>query len=468
MSLPRRSIKAHMPQIDPAEIVASLREGLLVLTEELVVEYANHRFFRMFEVAADETIGFPLATLGNGQWNIPRLLDEVGRIVSGGDEVEDFEVDHVFENIGRRVMRLNARKTVRPGSGSRRILLAIEDATAERDAATALERQRLLSVGIVETVREPLLVLDERLAIVAASRSFYTTFKVDPGVTIGRRLDDLDNGQWAIPELLGLLTDVVPRNTVVDDFEVCHSFPEIGERVILINARKIFRQGNHTHLLLLAMQDITEQRRLKIEREAALDRAERLLEELTHRVMNSLSMVGAIIALEAGNMSDAACKAAFTRMRARIDAIAKLYRTLSQTHSVDTVNADVYLTVLVKNLVASSSLAETLSLDFNISDTRLSTQIALPLGLIVNELVTNSLKYAYRGRSDGRLGVALSVDGQSMTVSVWDNGPGIDANARVDSGLGEKLTAAFTTQLNGTMDVYSGASGTRYNLVLPL
>ena len=455
-------------KIDPAEIVASLRESLVVLTEDLVVEYANDRFLRTFDVDADKTIGRRLASLGDGQWNIPALLDELGKILSGGDEVEDFEVDHVFERIGRRVMRLNARKTVRPGNGSRRILLAIEDVTAERDAAAALERERLLSVGIVETLREPLLVLDARLTVVSASRSFYASFQVDPGATVGRRLDDLGNGQWAIPELLTLLTDVVPRNTVVDDFEVRHTFPEIGERVILLNARKVFREGNHTHMLLLAMQDVTEARRLQQEREAALDHADKLLEELNHRVMNSLSMIGSIIALESRSLSDADCKSAFTRMRARIDAIASLYRSLTQTRSVDTVTAQSYLTALVENVVASSQQADTLAVEFDISDVRLSTRIAVPLGLIVNELITNSLKYAYHGRSGGRLGLSLNIRDQAMAISVWDDGPGIDPEARVDSGLGQKLTDAFISQLNGRMEVDSGAAGTRHILVIPL
>ncbi|WP_375256801.1 sensor histidine kinase [Citreimonas sp.] len=455
-------------QIDPAEIVASLRESLLVLTEDLVVEYASERFLRTFGVEPGTTVGCKLASLGNGQWNIPALLDELGRIVSGGAEVEDFEVDHVFEQIGRRVMRLNARKTVRPGNGSRRILLAIEDVTAESDAATALERERLLSVGIVDTLREPLLVLDDKLTVVSASRSFYSTFQVDPGATIGRRLDDLGNGQWAIPALLDLLTDVVPRNTVVADFEVRHTFPDIGERIILLNARKVFREGNHTHMLLLAMQDVTWQRHMDEEREAALEQADRLLEELNHRVMNSLAMIGSVIALEARHLTDEACQAAFARMRSRIDAIASLYRSLSKARSVDTVAAQSYLTALVENVVASSSHAETLSVDFDIPDARLSNRIAVPLGLIVSELVTNSLKYAYQGRSEGQLGLRLSVEGQEMIVSVWDDGPGIDPNARVDSGLGQKLTQAFTTQLDGRMDVSSGASGTRHTLVLPL
>jgi chemotaxis protein methyltransferase CheR len=454
-------------QIDPAEIVASLRESLLVLTEDLVVEYANDRFFITFAVNPDETIGTRFDALGNGQWNIPALTRELDRIVRDGNTVEDVEIDHVFEHIGRRVMRLNARKTVRPGNGSRRILVAIEDVTAASDFAAELERARLLSIGIVDTIREPLLVLDERLAIVSASRAFYTAFRVTEAETLGRRLDDLGNGQWAIPELLDLLTAVVPQNSAVDDFEVRHSFPEIGERVIVLNARKVFREGNHTHMLLLAMQDISERRRMEAERAAALQDAERLLDELNHRVMNSLSMIGGIIAMESRNLGEAGCKAAFDRIRARIGAVASLYRTLSRTGSVESVMARTYLTGLVEDLVAASGGPDGLALDLDIAETPLSTRIAIPLGLIVNELVTNSLKYAYADRTGGRLSVALRIVPDHLELWISDDGPGIDPQARVDSGLGQKLIVAFADQLGGSMTTETDLTGTRYGLVIP-
>ncbi|MGR3565461.1 MAG: sensor histidine kinase [Heliomarina sp.] len=439
----------------------------MVLTEDLVVEYANDRFFATFEVDRDETIGANLSSLGNGQWNIPTLIGALDRILDEGHKVEDVEVDHVFPHIGRRVMRLNARKTIRPGNGSRRILLAIEDVTAESDAAAALERERLLSKGIVDTVREPLLVLDEQLGIISASRAFYATFHVEPGETVGRKLDDLGNGQWAIPALLELLTDVVPRNTSVEDFEVKHVFPKIGERNILLNARKVHREGNHTHMLLLAMQDITERRRLEAERAAALDHAERLLEELNHRVMNSLSMIGGIIAMEARNLSDEDCKAAFTRMRARVDAVGKLYKTLSRAGAVDQVNTRQYLSSLIEDLIISSGHAKPPELKVDIVELPLSTRVAIPLGLIVNELATNSLKYAFSEEGGGHLSVLLGVENDMFQLSISDNGGGIDPNARVDSGLGQKLTEAFTTQLGGKMTTHSDETGTRHRLVFP-
>ena len=454
--------------IDPAEIVASLRQYLLVLTDDLVVEYANDLFLEDFQADAARTIGAPLAELGNGQWNIPSLIVELRRILDERTTIEDFELDQVFEHIGRRVMRLSARKTVRPGNGSRRILLVIEDVTAATDIAADLERQRLLATGIVDTLREPLLVLDEDLRITGASRAFYSTFHVREDDTLGRKLNDLGNGQWAIPALVDLLLNVVPSNTVVEDYEVRHVFPDIGERVILLNARKVFREGNHTHSLLLAMEDVTDRRRLEAERQVALDHAGRLLEELNHRVMNSLSMIGGIIALEARTMTDDECRRAFARVRARVDAVGSLYRTLSRTGSIDSVVASAYIPTLVKDLVGSSGDADRISLGFDIADAPLSTRIAVPLGLIVNELVTNSLKYAFNDRPCGRLDIHLAVETGVMNLTVKDDGPGIDPQARVDSGLGQKLTDAFAMQLNGELVTTSGSSGTAHTLSIPV
>ncbi|MHB8866669.1 MAG: PAS domain-containing protein, partial [Pirellulaceae bacterium] len=113
---------------------------------------------------------------------------------------------------------------------------------------------------IVDTVREPLLILDGSLRVQSANRAFYRTFHVSPGETEGRLIYELGNGQWDIPNLRTLLEDVVSKSTVFDDFEVEHTFPSIGRRVMLLNARKL-RAGDHGELLVLAMQDVTARKR---------------------------------------------------------------------------------------------------------------------------------------------------------------------------------------------------------------
>jgi PAS domain S-box-containing protein len=113
--------------------------------------------------------------------------------------------------------------------------------------------------NIVDTVREPLLILDATLRVRSANRAFYQTFHVSPAETEGRLIYELGNGQWDIPDLRTLLEDIVPKSSVFDDFELEHTFPDIGRRVMLLNARKL-QAGKHGELLVLAMEDVTARR----------------------------------------------------------------------------------------------------------------------------------------------------------------------------------------------------------------
>jgi len=114
--------------------------------------------------------------------------------------------------------------------------------------------------NIVDTVREPLLILDATLRVRSANRAFYQTFHVSPAETEGRLIYELGNGQWDIPDLRTLLEDIVPKSSVFDDFELDHTFPVIGRRVMLLNARKL-QAGRHGELLVLAMEDVTARKR---------------------------------------------------------------------------------------------------------------------------------------------------------------------------------------------------------------
>jgi PAS domain S-box-containing protein len=119
---------------------------------------------------------------------------------------------------------------------------------------------------IVDTVREPLLVLDANLRVRRGNRSFYQAFKVVPEDTEGRLVYELGNRQWDIPALRQLLEEILPQKSAFNDFEVAHDFETIGRKVMLLNARKVYREGNGTESILLAIEDVTERRRLEDER----------------------------------------------------------------------------------------------------------------------------------------------------------------------------------------------------------
>lgn len=115
---------------------------------------------------------------------------------------------------------------------------------------------------IVDTVREPFLILDKDLCVMAANESFYSTFQVEEKDTENKLVYKLGNGQWDIPSLRNLLEDILPKNTFFKGFEVTHDFPHIGRKVIILNARRIYRESSNLSIfppiILLAMEDVTD------------------------------------------------------------------------------------------------------------------------------------------------------------------------------------------------------------------
>jgi PAS domain S-box-containing protein len=160
--------------------------------------------------------------------------------------------------------------------------------SGEESRADALAHVR----GIVDTVREPLLVLDGRLRVRSANRSFYRTFRVSPRATEGQLLYDLGNGQWDIARLHSLLEEILSQNASFDDYEVEHDFPDIGRKVMLLNARRLRQAG--TELILLAIEDVTEQRRLEAERRAIETRFTSLVKNIKDHSIFTIDAEGQV------------------------------------------------------------------------------------------------------------------------------------------------------------------------------
>lgn len=140
------------------------------------------------------------------------------------------------------------------------VVLVFRDITERRQLERGIATARAYAESVVETVREPLLVLNADLRVETANRSFYQDFEVTREATEGRLIYELGNGQWDIPALRKLLENILPQNTVFNDFEVEHDFPTIGRKTMLLNARRIHPGGDRPELILLAIEDITKRR----------------------------------------------------------------------------------------------------------------------------------------------------------------------------------------------------------------
>lgn len=141
--------------------------------------------------------------------------------------------------------------------------------TTKSSAEDILEADLLWRVAwtyirtVIDTAREPFLILDADLRVLSANTTFYRFFQVPKNETEGSFVYQLGDGQWDIPSLRKLLEKILPKNTFFSDYEVEHDFPGIGRRVLILNARRIYTTGNNQPLILLAMEDITKQRELE-------------------------------------------------------------------------------------------------------------------------------------------------------------------------------------------------------------
>ncbi|MDO8723341.1 MAG: PAS domain-containing protein, partial [Syntrophales bacterium] len=271
-------------------IINTVREPLIVLDQDLRVVTVSRSFYEFFKVNPEETVGQLIYDLGNKQWNIPKLRELLETILPQKATFDDYEVEHDFATIGRRIMLLNARQIHGVLGKERVILLAIEDITERKETEAGLEKTRKelaaikisadeaseFAENVINTVREPLIALDQDLRVVKVSKSFYEFFKVNPEETVGQLIYDLGNKQWNIPKLRELLETILPQKATFDNYEVEHDFTTIGRRIMLLNARQIERASGKERIILLAIEDITERKEI----EDGLEKAHEDLKEL--------------------------------------------------------------------------------------------------------------------------------------------------------------------------------------------
>ena len=321
-----------------------------------------------------------------------------------------------------------------------------------------------LAHAIVDTVREPLVVLDQDLRVVAASRSFYMKFKVNPDNTEGKLLYELGDGEWDIPKLRVLLEKIIPEHGTMEDFEVEHDFSDIGRRTMCLNARQVFYEvGLHTNILL-SIEDISGRRALEHEKEELLRQKGVLLEELQHRVANSLQIIAAIILLKAKTVESEETRLHLQDAHKRVMSVAAVQQHLHAAAASGPIELVPYLTKLCEAL-SHSMIGDNRAISLNVRGEGGSATCrdAESLGLIVTELVINSLKHAFTENSkDGQITVSYDTAGTDWKLTIADNGVGNPDGvfAQPKTGLGTGIVKALAKQLDAQLVTSSGPQGT--------
>jgi two-component system CheB/CheR fusion protein len=445
-------------------VINTVREPLISLDKDLRVVTVSRSFYEFFKVKPEETIGQLIYDLGNKQWNIPKLRELLETILPQKTSFDNYEVEHVFATIGKRVMLLNARQIQQASGKERIILLAIEDITERREIENGLEKARKeleaikisedesreYAESIINTVREPLIAMDQDLRVVSVSRSFYEVFRVKPEETVGQLIYDLGNKQWDIPKLRELLETILPQKTTFDNYEVEHDFAGIGRRIMLLNARQIHRVLGKKRIILLAIEDITERREIETGLEKAHEDLKALAAELkrTARVkseflanmshelrtpLNSINGFSEVLFDETFGPLNVKQKQYVNNVltsgkhllllinqildMAKVEA-GKMKLTLSAIPMKTLLNE---ISMLVADMVSKKKIEMQLEIAPDLPDIEADE---LKVKEIIYNLVSNAVKFTSEG---GKIGMRAKKIGSEIEVVVWDTGVGIAA-----------------------------------------
>ncbi|WP_026792217.1 HWE histidine kinase domain-containing protein [Pleomorphomonas oryzae] len=320
------------------------------------------------------------------------------------------------------------------------------------DLYRLLRTGHIQAQGIVDTIADPLLLLDENLCVLNASRAFFRVFQVDRYETIGKPLYELGNGQWDIAELRHLLLKVIPRSTALIDYKVEHEFPDLGRKTMLLTARTLHHPDNGSHSMLVSLVDITE----RDQRDAIQDM---LFGELKHRMSNLLSVSLAI-----------------ARKTTTKDRTAEQYRddflgrfsALVEAQEVGFAGNDTTdLKVLIERIVAPYLGTPEAVVVEAAGAVILGASTLMALGLVLHELATNAARYGALSVPDGKVSIGWLLDDESKHLRLWwveSHGPPVTPPAV--TGYGCKLI--HTAIALGEVKQHYAPTGLETKIAIPL
>lgn len=316
-----------------------------------------------------------------------------------------------------------------------------------------------LTEAIVDTLREPIVILDKDLRVVVGNRAFYGTFDVDYGSVHGKEFSTLGTGEWNIPALISLLAQIIPQKTKIEGYEVMHTFERLGLRVMILNARSIHLDKKHQDIFI-SITDITEQRQAERDKANLMLQKDTLLKEMRHRIANSLQLIASIILLKAGSVKSDESRAHLEDAHDRILSIATVQRNLDPTGVGSLVPVVDYLRTLCES-IAKSMIGGRKPITLKVTGgiATVTPDEAIGLGLITTELVMNSLKHAFP-EGEGQITVTYESEPAQWKLSIGDDGVGLSGAEARGEGLGTSIVESLAGQLRAKVERVSTGRGT--------
>ena len=326
-----------------------------------------------------------------------------------------------------------------------------------------------LAMALVESSKAPLLLLDDDVVVIGASSSFCNTFNLDPATIANRRLADLGAGEWGVPQLNSLLLATIAGAAEIDAYEM--DLIREGKAIcrVILSAHKLDYFDTDKVRVVLAATDVTATRLAEKQKDDLVREKHVLLQELQHRVANSLQIIASVLMQSARRVQSQETRLHLQDAHSRVMSIAMLQKQLAVTQ-LKSVELRTYFADLCRSISASMiDDPQLITLETMVDDASTNSDVSVSMGLIVTELVINAIKHAFPGRTaGGKIIVSFAAQDEAWLMSVSDNGTGIPVGKkRGKPGLGTGIVEALAKQLEASVTVLDTNPGTRVEVRHP-
>ncbi|MCL6741807.1 sensor histidine kinase [Sphingomonas sp. RB56-2] len=318
-------------------------------------------------------------------------------------------------------------------------------------------------MALVESSKAPLLLLDDDVVVVGASASFCNTFNLDPATIANRRLADLGAGEWDVPQLNSLLRATIGGAAEIDAYEMDLVREGKATCRLILSAHKLDYFDTEKVRVVLAATDITPTRLAEKQKDDLVREKQVLLQELQHRVANSLQIIASVLMQSAKRVQSDETRLHLQDAHSRVMSIAMLQKQLAVTQ-LKSVELKTYFSDLCRSIAASMiDDPNRITLEAVVDSTSTNSDVSVSMGLIVTELVINAIKHAFLHQTTGgKIIVSFNSDEGAWLLSVTDNGSGMPVGKKqAKAGLGTGIVEALAKQLDATVAVIDANPGTR-------
>ncbi|HSE43402.1 MAG TPA: histidine kinase dimerization/phosphoacceptor domain -containing protein [Acidobacteriota bacterium] len=378
---------------------------------------------------------------------------------------KDFSPDKTVQDfhIGDRCFHMTLHDVKNAMTEPNGFVLTIADITERKRAQETLQMSDERLRAVLDNTTAFVYIVDRSNKFLLVNRQFEFQFGKAHQEFTGKSLSEIFGPDIVEPFLKN--NAEVYEHLAPMEFEESAPLPDGMHTFISIKV-PLFDKDGYPYAICGISTDITERKRGEEVVKASLQEKEMLLQEIHHRVKNNLQVIISLLGLQSQHISDSQALRILEESRSRIQAMALIHENLYTEHGAEGVNLNAYLRLLTSQIFSGYSLNKNIDLAFHGEHVTVDVNRAVPIGLILNELLTNSLKYAYDDVSHGELEVSVKETDGKIILTTRDNGCGLPPLEQLNKSktLGWNLITLLIRQIDGKLEVLTDNPGTNIRI----